>query len=144
MKISIRSLLIIPLMLTITACSRQYKVSTITPGKTTVDQAIKILEAPISVKKSTLSEDAGLLYKWEDVSLQVKDNVVKALHRTPAAHEKSLQFWRQKYQQPNNKLERLNSPGESLFRLNIPSVGLNILYNERNDQVVTVSEYETL
>lgn len=138
------NLLFIPLLLTIAACSRQYKVSSITPGKTTVDQALKILNEPISVKKSSINEEMGLIYKWEDVSLQVKDKVVKAIHRGPATHEKDLQFWRQKYQGVESKLTQLQSPGEGLLRMNIPSAGLNILYNQRNDQVVTVTEYETL
>jgi len=132
------------LLLTITSCSRQFKIARVVPGQTHVDTALYILDEPIYAENSSL-DSRSQIYIWEDVSVQVQNEVVKAVHRKPVSHETTLQFWQQYYKSSNKQLSKvMNSyeTGEDLWQLDLPEYGLNVIYDERNDKVIRVVKYE--
>lgn len=130
-------------LLILSGCSRQYKVAKITPGQTTLDETFSLLDEPLVGDHSNF-ENGSEIYIWDDVSVQARDGIVSAVHRKPAGHEKTLQFWKQHYKDVETKLEPVQTQGakgELLWQLTIPSQGLNVVYNERNDSVIRVTKY---
>jgi hypothetical protein len=127
-------------ILIFTSCSRQFKISRVTPGSTTIADAIEILSEPQLTDEFHVSSGTRL-FIWKDVSLQVdKENRVQAIHRVPASHEESLQFWKHEYKNLNTHLKQISR--SDLWQLDIPSKGLNIIYNEKSDTVTKVILYE--
>jgi len=134
------------LLLSISSCSRQYKIAKIVVGTTSIETALNLLDEPDVAEKSSFGQDPSHeTFIWSDVSLQVKKSTVTAIYRTPASHEKTLQFWKQYYKndQTNfNKVVLNNKSQESLWKFNIPSKGINVIYNENIDEVTRVIYYE--
>ena len=127
------------------SCSRQFKIARVVPGETYIDRAVSILDEPDIAEKSSLSSN-HMVYIWQDVTLQVNnEEIITAVHRKPAAHEESMQFWKQHYQDDqtsfNSILPKRNSQ-ESLWQFSIPTKGMSVIYNENNDKVVKVILYE--
>ena len=135
------------LSLSLTGCSRQFQLSQVEPGQTDVFTAVKILGDP---EKSDVATEAGngqssKLYSWGDITLQARNDIIRAIHRSPAEHERSLQFWRQRYKDKASSLKKLDgesNTGEELWQFNIPSKGISIIYDERSDHVLRVVRYE--
>jgi hypothetical protein len=70
--------------------------------------------------------------------------LVTAIHRKPANHEVYLQFWKQHYQQEQTSFTQVKSEvnaQENLWQLNIPSKGINVIYDENSDRVTRVIYY---
>lgn len=142
--IFINSTIVLLLSLSFASCSRQFQIAKITPGQTDLHTAVDVLDEPLTARRSTLSHGSEV-YAWEDVTVQVEENMVKAVHRRPAGHEKTLQFWRQYFKDSHTifgKVQDPNGASEALWQLNIPSKGINVVYDERSDQVVRVIKYE--
>lgn len=132
-------------LFTFFGCSRQFKIARVVPGDTFIDQAVDILDEPDIAEKSSISP-GHTVYIWRDVTLQVnRDEIVTAIHRKPANHEKTMQFWKQHYKDENTKFSSVNSQSnskESLWQFDIPQRGMTAIYNENIDQVVKVILYE--
>jgi hypothetical protein len=142
----IKIALAVTFLFSISSCSRQFKIARVVPGETYIDQAVDILDEPDIAEKSSVSP-RHMVYIWQDVTLQVDQNeIITAVHRKPANHEGSLQFWKQHYQDNQTSFNNINSQGnsqESLWQFSIPSKGMSVIYNENNDKVVKVILYET-
>lgn len=132
------------ILILLTGCSRSFHVGRIKPGKSSIEDAIKRLNEPLVVKKSTFDPETEI-FAWEDLTIQAKNDTVTAVHRKPASHEKYLQFWQQHYKDEQTIFGPINAGGlkESLWQFNIPHRGINVIYNENNDEVVRVIYYET-
>jgi hypothetical protein len=131
---------IMTFIFTFTSCSRQFKVSRIQPGSTYIADAIDLLDEP-DVTDNSLAHTGTTLFIWKDISLQVdKEDRVQAVHRSPAAHEKSLQFWKHEYKELNTQFNKIST--NELWQFNIPSRGINIIYDEKSDIVTKVILYE--
>lgn len=135
-------LLFIILLISCFGCSRQYHVAKITPGHTTLEEALDHLNDP-QVARTSKFDSSTQYYVWEDVSIQIKDNIVHSIHRIPASHERYLQFWRQYYQDQQTRFSQIpsTSPDERLWQFDVPSKGINVIYDENNDQVTRVIFY---
>lgn len=127
------------------SCSRQFQIARIVPGQTYVDEALDILDEPDIAENSSLNR-THQVYIWNDVTLQINNQeVITAVHRMPASHEKSLQFWRQHYQDQNTNFKRVNSPGntqETLWQFDIAHKGMSAIYDQNIDEVTKVILYE--
>ena len=134
--------IIMTLIFTFTSCSRNFKVARINPGTTYIDEAIGILDEP-EIRDSSFASKGSTLYIWQDVSLQVnREEIVTAIHRSPANHEKSLQFWKQHYKEINTQFNKVSNGQSNLWQFNIPQKGINVIYDERADIVTKVILYE--
>ena len=134
--------LIMTFILTFASCSRDFKVARINPGSTYIADAIDILDEP-EIRDASFSSKGSMLYIWNDVSLQVdKSEIVTAIHRTPASHEKSLQFWKHQYKELNTQFNKVSNSQSNLWQFNIPEKGINVIYDERADIVTKVILYE--
>lgn len=144
MKFSKITLMLI-LLLSFFSCSRQYKIARVIPGSTYIDQAVLLLDEPVISKNSSLTFDHKI-YIWKDLTLQVNpDNLVTAVHRQPASHEKTLQFWKQYYKDTETDFYKIStdkSSQESLWQFTIPNKGMSVIYDENIDQVTKVILYE--
>lgn len=132
------------LLLTLSSCSRQFKIAKVVPGQTHVDDALHLLDEPIYAEVSSLNKRAEI-YIWEDVSVQVSEEMVTAVHRKPAGHEETLQFWHQYYKDDSKTFKKVSNSfdtGEVLWQMNLPNYGLSVVYDERNDKVIKVVKYE--
>lgn len=132
------------LLLTLSSCSRQFKIAKVVPGQTHVDDALHLLDEPIYAEVSTLGRSSEI-YIWDDVSVQVKEEMVMAVHRKPASHEETLQFWHQYYKDKTKSFQKVSNnfdTGEVLWQMNLPHYGLSVIYDERNDKVIKVVKYE--
>lgn len=138
-----RLIIFTTLLITFASCSRQYKIARVVAGDTYIADAIDILDSPTLTDK-TYNDKGHTLYIWEDVSLQVnQEEVVTAIHRQPASHEKTLQFWKHQYKSENTQFNKVSSSGQSdLWQFNIPAQGINVIYDERIDTVTKVIFYE--
>jgi len=136
------ALLFIILLLSFFGCSRQYHIAKIIPGNTTLEEALNHLDDP-QLARTSQFDSSTHYYVWEDVSLQIKNKVVHSIHRTPASHEKHLQFWKQYYKNQDTRFSQIpsTSPDERLWQFDIPSKGINVIYDENNDQVTRVIFY---
>ncbi len=132
------------LLLSISACSRQYKIAKIIPGNTSIQSALTLLDEPEVAEKSSLNSNFET-FIWRDVSLHVHNSIVKTIHREPASHEKTIQFWKQEHKKIHTSFDKVSNQvngQESLWKFNIPSKGINVIYNENLDQVTRVIYYE--
>lgn len=138
--------LAVTFLFTIFGCSRQFKIARVVAGQTYIDKAVDILDEPDIAEKSSLSSN-HMVYIWRDVTLQVNnEEMITAVHRKPAAHEESLQFWKQHYQDSKTSFSSITpqrNSQESLWQFSIPEKGMSVIYNENNDKVVKVILYET-
>ena len=139
---SVSFLIFTILLTTFTSCTRQYKVAKIIAGKTFIDEAVDILDEPQMVEKSAVKA-GNSLYVWEDVTLQVNTQfVVTAIHKQPIEHETTLQFWKHHYKEIQTTFTKIQSSPSILWQFNIPSKGINVIYDERVDKVTKVIFYE--
>jgi hypothetical protein len=130
-------------ILTLIGCSRQFQIAKVVPGKTSTLQAIKFLDEPDMYNKSSFNKTEEVLI-WKDVVVQTKDEVVTSVHRSPASHEKSLQFWRQHYRDQDqnfNKVTTKFNSSDHIWQLDFPNKGINVVYDETKDQVIKVVHY---
>ena len=136
----------ITFLLSFIGCSRQFQIARVVPGHTYVDEALNLLDEPDIAEQSTISRSHAV-YVWRDVTLQINSQeVVTAVHRKPASHEKTLQFWKQYYQNENTDFKRVQSLSksqESLWLFDIPHRGMSAVYDENIDEVTKVILYET-
>jgi hypothetical protein len=142
MKIT-KVVVIFTILLISTSCARRFNIARVTPGLTSTSQAIKYLSEPQYFDHSAFNSREEILI-WDDVTLQTNDDVVTAVHRTPASHESSLQFWRQHYKQSTQNFSKVNNrfeSGEHIWQLNLPQHGINVVYDESLDKVVKVIYY---
>ena len=82
--------------------------------------------------------------RWNDVTIQARDEVIEVVQRAPAHYETSLQFWRQHYKSSPQRFEKVQagvSFGEHLWQLNLPKEKINIVYDETKDKVIKVMYY---
>ena len=132
-------------LISFTCCSRQFKVARIKPGLTYIDEALNILSDPDLAENSTINT-THQVYVWSDVTLQVDNQeIVTAVHRKPASHEKTLQFWKHFYQNDNTSFQKMKSrhkTQESLWVFDVPHRGMSAVYDENIDEVTTVILYE--
>ena len=125
---------------TLSSCSRQFNLARIQPGKTHIAKAIDILDEP-EITDNSLAHKGTTLFIWSDVSLQVdKEKLIQAVHRSPASHEKTLQFWKHEYKNINTEFQKTSS--DNLWQFNIPSKGISVIYDEKIDTVTKVIFYE--
>lgn len=133
-------------LLSFIGCSRQFQIARVVPGQTYADEALDLLDEPDVAEQSSISR-SHQVYVWQDVTLQINNQeVVTAVHRKPANHEKTLQFWKQYYQNENTNFKRVQSLGktqESLWQFDIPHRGMSAVYDENIDEVTKVILYET-
>jgi hypothetical protein len=119
---------IITFALTFSSCSREINLSQISPGDTNISEAIELLKKPVFKSDS--------LYVWKDISLQIDSNeVVSAIHRSPASHEKSVGFWKNQYKKIEKTSKKVVNASSNLWELNIPSKGINIIFNKKSNEV---------
>lgn len=140
----LKNALMLTFLLIFFGCSRQFKVARVVPGETFIDQAVHILDEPDVAENSTLAR-GHRVYIWRDVTLQVDhQDLVTAVHRSPASHEKTLQFWKQYYKDTDTNFKKITSSQlqESLWQFDIPSKGMSAIYDENIDQVTKVILYE--
>lgn len=132
-------------LLSFIGCSRQFKIARVIPGQTYVDEALDLLDEPDIAETSSINS-SHQVYIWQDVTLQInREEIVSAIHREPANHEKSLQFWRQHYQNENTSFEQVHSLSRtqaSLWQFNIAHKGITAIYDENIDEVTKVILYE--
>ena len=142
MKIT-KVVVIFTIILASTSCTRRFKVAKVIPGKTTTSQALEFLDEPRYFEKSSFNRGQEVLI-WDDVTIQAQNDLVTAVHRKPASHEASLQFWRQHYKASTQKFNRVKprlENGEHIWQLDLPEHGINVIYDENIDQVVKVIYY---
>lgn len=136
----------ITFLLSFISCSRQFQVARVVPGQTYADEALDLLDEPDVAEQSTIKA-GNTIYIWRDVTLQINSQeVVTAVHRKPASHEKTLQFWKQQYQNDYTKFTKVKALGqtqESLWQFDIPQKGMSAIYDENIDEVTKVILYET-
>lgn len=133
------------LSLSLTGCSRQFQLSQVEPGQTDVFTAVKILGDPekSEVATETGNDESSKLYSWGDITLQARNDIIRAIHRSPAEHERSLQFWRQRYKDKASSLKKLAGDNDQeRWQFSVPSKGISIIYDERSDHVLRVVRYE--
>jgi hypothetical protein len=135
-------LILILLFILGTSCSRERKVSRIIPGHTTINEALEWLDEPINVQTSGFATNEEV-FIWKDLTIQVDRKIVKAVHRIPASHEKSLQYWRHEFKNEVSDLKKIDSQkGEELYQLKFPYKGIDVVYNSKADEVIKVVYYE--
>ena len=142
MKIT-KVVVIFTILLISTSCARRFNVARIVPGVTSTNQVIKYLNEPQYFDKSSFNGREEVLI-WDDVTVQTDDDTVTAVHRMPASHETSLQFWRQHYKKSTQNFSKVSSridSGEHIWQLNLPQHGINVVYDENLDQVIKVIYY---
>lgn len=130
-------------MLTLFGCSRQFSIAKVVPGKTSTAEAIKYLSEPDKYNKSSFNKNEEVLI-WNDVLVQTNNELVTSVHRRPASHERKLQFWRQHYKdqvQNFNKVHTSPYDSDHIWQLDFPSKGINVIYDETQDQVIKVVHY---
>lgn len=136
----------ITFLLSFVGCSRQFQIARVVPGQTYVDEALDLLDEPDLAEQSTINHSHHV-YIWRDVTLQINSQeVVTAVHRKPANHEKTLQFWKQHYQNDFTQFKKVNALGqtqESLWQFDIPQKGMSAIYDENLNEVTKVILYET-
>jgi hypothetical protein len=139
--------LAVTLLSSFMSCSRQFKIARVVPGQTYIDTALNILDEPDDLAESSSISPSHQLYIWPDVTLQVdREEVVTAVHRKPASHEKTLQFWQQHYQENETSLKKIvpkHKTQDSIWVFDVPEHGMSAVYNENIDQVTKVILYET-
>lgn len=142
--IIVKSIGLTLLLMLVTGCSRSFHIAKIVPGKTSAQEVLHRLNEPLILKKSSYDPKTEI-FAWDDVSVQVKNNVVTAVHRSPASHEKYMQFWKHHYQDENTNFKPVQDKGskESYWQFTIPAKGINVIYDEKTDEVVRVIYYET-
>jgi nicotinamidase-related amidase len=137
--------LAITFLMSFFSCSRQFKIARIQPGQTYTDQAVKLLDEPDVAERSAINPNFQV-YIWQDVSLQINnEEIVTAIHRKPNKHEKTLQFWKQHYQDQETNFRRISSLERSeqlLWQFDIPKEGMSAIYDETIDEVTKVILYE--
>jgi len=122
---------IITFALTFSSCSREINLSQISPGDTNISEALELLKKPVFKSDS--------LYVWNDISLQIDSNeVVAAIHRSPASHEKSVGFWKRQYKEIKKTSKKVVNASTNLWELTIPSKGINIIFNKKSHEVSKV------
>ncbi len=121
-------LFIITFALTFSSCSREINLSRISPGDTKISEAIELLKKPVF--------KSDKLYVWKDISLQIDSNeVVRSIHRSPASHEKSVDFWESQYREIKKESRKVTNAGVNLWELTIPSKGINIIFDKKSHEV---------
>lgn len=132
-------------LLSFIGCSRRFQIARVVPGQTYSDEALDLLDEPDIAEQSSINRSYAI-YVWQDVTLQInQQDVVTAVHRKPAGHEKTLQFWKQYYQNENTEFKKVRPLGqtqESLWQFNIPHRGMTAIYDENIDEVTKVILYE--
>jgi len=122
---------IITFALTFSSCSREINLSQISPGDTNISEALELLKKPVFKSDS--------LYVWNDISLQIDSNeVVAAIHRSPASHEKSVGFWKRQYKEIKKTSKKVVNASTNLWELTIPSKGINIIFDKKSREVSKV------
>ena len=122
---------IITFALTFSSCSREINLSQISPGDTNISEALELLKKPVFKSDS--------LYVWNDISLQIDSNeVVAAIHRSPANHEKSVGFWKRQYKEIKKTSKKVVNASTNLWELTIPSKGINIIFDKKSREVSKV------
>ena len=122
---------IITFALTFSSCSREINLSQISPGDTNISEALELLKKPVFKSDS--------LYVWNDISLQIDSNeVVAAIHRSPASHEKSVGFWKRQYKEIKKTSKKVVNASTNLWELTIPSTGINIIFDKKSREVSKV------
>lgn len=136
---------IFTLILSFTGCTRQFHIARIIPGKTTDNDTVKYLGTPHEqgLQRSSFNSSDQIL-TWDDVQVQFKNHFVVAVHRTPAGHEESLQFWRQHYKESVQNFNKVKTDftSDHVWQLDLPQHGINVIYDETQDKVVKVVYYE--
>ena len=148
MKVA-KSFILITFIFTFFGCSRQFQIARVVPGKTEIHDLRQYLGVPevlTDQNSSTFNPNEEILV-WKDVLVQVHkdENTVTAIHRQPASHEKSLQFWRQHYKNNVQNFSKVKSrfySAEHMWQLDLPQLGINVVYDETKDEVVKVVYYE--
>jgi len=136
-------------ILTFFGCTRQFQIARIVPGKTEIHDVKEYLGVPeiMNDQISSSFNPNEEVMMWKDVLVQIQkdENTVSAVHRMPASHEKSLQFWRQHYKNSVQNFSKVNSrfySAEHMWQLDLPQLGINVVYDEAKDEVVKVVYYE--
>tara|TARA_Y100000768_G_C23991267_1_gene693518 strand:+ start:11380 stop:11751 length:372 start_codon:yes stop_codon:yes gene_type:complete len=120
----------------------------VVPGKTDINQVRQYLGEPNitpELASSSFNPHEEILI-WEDVLVQLNknENIVTAIHRQPASHEKSLQFWRQHFKGKVQKFQKVQTKfyaAEHIWQLDLPNLGVNVVYDESKDEVIKVVYY---
>jgi hypothetical protein len=136
-------LVIFTFIFTLIGCSRQFKIAKVVPGKTSTLEAIRHLDEPDMFNKSSFNQSEEVLI-WKDVVIQTKDELVTSVHRKPASHESSLQFWRQHYRDQTQVFSKVDSrhvQSDHIWQLDFPRKGVNVIYDETQDKVIKVVHY---
>ena len=138
-----KALVTFTFIFTLIGCTRQFQIARVVPGKTTTLQVIRYLDEPRMFNKSSFNQAEEVLI-WDDVVVQMRDDLVTSVHRQPASHEKSLQFWRQEYKNDKQNFNKVSSrfaSTEHIWQLDFPSKGVNVVYDETKDEVIKVVYY---
>lgn len=135
---SLSTLCIIIFTLSFFSCSRQFSIAKIKPGYTDLDRVEKLLGQPRYYNISSFNNTEEIL-QWDDLTIQAKNSIVTAIHRSPASHEKSFQFWRHHYKDTPHTIKE--SDYKTKVIMDIPSKGQSIIYNKDKNQVEKVILY---
>lgn len=148
MKIA-KSFVTLIFIFTLFGCTRQFQIARVVPGKTDLNEVRRYLGTPNLASENTSSSfnPHEEIMVWDDVLVQLHkdDNVVTAVHRMPASHEKSLQYWRQHYRGKVQNFRKVNTKfyaAEHTWQLDLPNLGINVIYDESKDEVIKVVYYE--
>lgn len=126
------------LLMFLLACSGPHR-SRIQYGVTTAAQLQAEKGSPVAVERPTT--EARLLVYPEDQKFQVQQDVVVAGFRVPRPEERSLLYWRHKFQDCETSFTRAQAEGE--MQLKCQAQGMTVLYNSQADLVVRVVEHAT-
>ncbi len=122
------------------SCSRDNSGSQLKPGLTTLNSLFENHDEPLNVIPASRPDQE--IFVYENMSVQVDDQMVRAVYRNPASNEKNLQFWRHKYRTLEPSFKPVARTDEQFWQLKYNQQGINIIYNSQLDEVVRIIEYE--
>jgi hypothetical protein len=131
-------------ILSAAGCATEPAPSAIVFGKSTEAEARGNLREPVTERPAP-ERDARLLCGSDSACYQIENRVAVAHARTPAAHERTLQYWRHKWRgQPQRYAEVPGSRGphgQAEFQLTATSLRKAVIYDPSTDRVLRVVEY---
>lgn len=117
-------------------------------GVTTAAQLKESKGEPVSLQPLDEGQVGQVLIYPENEKFQInKDDIVVASFRGPTANERSLLYWRHKFQGKETSFKEINSISQSHsakeMEFKCPSLGESVIYDLNLDVIVRVVEHES-
>ena len=113
-------------------------------GKTTVSALKAEMGEPIEERAIPLEDSKVLIYE-DNQKFQVTNDVVTNGFRDPKGNEKTLLFWKHKFNECDtvtNKISEGKGHELSQYELKCPAEGLSVIYTEGSGYISRVVEHE--